>query len=153
MGEYSHTCILSCWHIMILLRDLGTNENIDVPDDWLPVAIPDVRDINVLASQGPYYFLVLETWRCCIYFYIVHISDEYVAMLHLPTFDGHLTELTEEQAKYLGVNKNGPFKPNYYRFAVLLFTLGVCHIPSPCAPIFGEKCLLLVEQFPLGCQE
>ena len=36
-------------------------------------------------------------------------------MLHLPTFDGHLTELTEEQAKYLGVNKNGPFKPNYYR--------------------------------------
>ncbi|CAH3047057.1 unnamed protein product, partial [Porites lobata] len=41
--------------------------------------------------------------------------DEYVAMLHLPTFDGHLTELTEEQAKYLGVNKNGPFKPNYYR--------------------------------------
>lgn len=42
--------------------------------------------------------------------------DEYVAMLHLPTFDGHLTELTEEQAKYLGVNKNGPFKPNYYRY-------------------------------------
>ncbi|KAK2555703.1 Adenosylhomocysteinase 3 [Acropora cervicornis] len=26
--------------------------------------------------------------------------DEYVAMLHLPTFDGHLTELTEEQARY-----------------------------------------------------
>lgn len=40
-------------------------------------------------------------------------------MLHLPTFDGHLTELTEEQAKYLGVNKNGPFKPNYYRFVIL----------------------------------
>ena len=47
-------------------------------------------------------------------------SDEYVAMLHLPTFDGHLTELTEEQAKYLGVNKNGPFKPNYYRFVYRL---------------------------------
>uniref|UniRef100_A0A8C9W5Q9 Adenosylhomocysteinase like 2 n=1 Tax=Scleropages formosus TaxID=113540 RepID=A0A8C9W5Q9_SCLFO len=41
--------------------------------------------------------------------------DEYVASLHLPTFDAHLTELTEEQAKYLGLNKNGPFKPNYYR--------------------------------------
>ena len=50
----------------------------------------------------------------------ITISDEYVAMLHLPTFDGHLTELTEEQAKYLGVNKNGPFKPNYYRFALTL---------------------------------
>ncbi|MGH0125716.1 UNVERIFIED_CONTAM: hypothetical protein FKN15_027311, partial [Acipenser sinensis] len=45
--------------------------------------------------------------------------DEYVASLHLPTFDAHLTELTDEQAKYLGLNKNGPFKPNYYRsFAI-----------------------------------
>lgn len=43
------------------------------------------------------------------------VSDEYVASLHLPTFDAHLTELTDEQAKYLGLNKNGPFKPNYYR--------------------------------------
>uniref|UniRef100_A0A6I8N3Y0 Adenosylhomocysteinase like 2 n=2 Tax=Ornithorhynchus anatinus TaxID=9258 RepID=A0A6I8N3Y0_ORNAN len=42
--------------------------------------------------------------------------DEYVASLHLPTFDAHLTELTDEQAKYLGLNKNGPFKPNYYRY-------------------------------------
>lgn len=42
-------------------------------------------------------------------------SDEYVASLHLPTFDAHLTELSDEQAKYLGLNKNGPFKPNYYR--------------------------------------
>ncbi|XP_037952520.1 adenosylhomocysteinase-like 1 isoform X2 [Teleopsis dalmanni] len=41
--------------------------------------------------------------------------DEYVAILHLPTFDAHLTELTDEQAKYLGLNKSGPFKPNYYR--------------------------------------
>lgn len=43
------------------------------------------------------------------------LPDEYVASLHLPTFDAHLTELTDEQAKYLGLNKNGPFKPNYYR--------------------------------------
>lgn len=41
--------------------------------------------------------------------------DEYVASLHLPTFDAHLTELTDEQAKYMGLNKAGPFKPNYYR--------------------------------------
>ncbi|XP_033821837.1 S-adenosylhomocysteine hydrolase-like protein 1 isoform X1 [Periophthalmus magnuspinnatus] len=42
--------------------------------------------------------------------------DEYVASLHLATFDAHLTELSDEQAKYLGLNKNGPFKPNYYRY-------------------------------------
>jgi len=42
--------------------------------------------------------------------------DEYVASLHLPTFDAHLTELSDEQAKYMGLNKTGPFKPNYYRY-------------------------------------
>ncbi|XP_047453202.1 S-adenosylhomocysteine hydrolase-like protein 1 isoform X3 [Mugil cephalus] len=42
--------------------------------------------------------------------------DEYVASLHLPTFEAHLTELTDDQAKYLGISKHGPFKPNYYRY-------------------------------------
>ncbi|KAI2648324.1 Adenosylhomocysteinase 3 [Labeo rohita] len=41
--------------------------------------------------------------------------DEYVASLHLQTFDAHLTELTDEQAKYMGLSKYGPFKPSYYR--------------------------------------
>ena len=45
----------------------------------------------------------------------IFILDEYVASLHLPTFDAHLTELSDEQAKYMGLNKAGPFKPNYYR--------------------------------------
>ena len=49
-------------------------------------------------------------------------------MLHLPTFDGHLTELTEEQAKYLGVNKNGPFKPNYYRLVFCTIVFNPIHI-------------------------
>lgn len=42
--------------------------------------------------------------------------DEYVASLHLATFDAHLTDLSEEQAKYMGLPKNGPFKPNHYRY-------------------------------------
>jgi len=37
------------------------------------------------------------------------LMDEFVASLHL-------TELTDEQAKYMGLNKTGPFKPNYYRY-------------------------------------
>ena len=49
-------------------------------------------------------------WMACIMW-----TDEYVASLHLPSFDAHLTELTDDQAKYLGLNKAGPFKPNYYR--------------------------------------
>lgn len=42
--------------------------------------------------------------------------DEYVASLHLPQFNARLTELSDEQAKYLGLNKSGPFKPAYYRY-------------------------------------
>lgn len=42
--------------------------------------------------------------------------DEYVATLHLPLFNGRLTELTDDQAKYLGVSKHGPFKPSNYRY-------------------------------------
>ncbi|XP_072291134.1 S-adenosylhomocysteine hydrolase-like protein 1 isoform X1 [Eucyclogobius newberryi] len=42
--------------------------------------------------------------------------DEYVASLHLRCFDAHLTELTGEQAKYLGVSKQGPFKQHHYRY-------------------------------------
>ncbi|CAH8546961.1 unnamed protein product [Schistosoma haematobium] len=41
--------------------------------------------------------------------------DEYVATLHLPLFNGRITELTDEQARYLGVNKTGPFKPSNYK--------------------------------------
>lgn len=49
-------------------------------------------------------------------YYLCTSTDEYVASLHLPTFDAHLTELSDEQAKYMGLNKAGPFKPNYYRY-------------------------------------
>merc|ERR1712164_57570 len=37
--------------------------------------------------------------------------DEKVARLHLPALGAKLTELTDDQADYLKVNKNGPFKP------------------------------------------
>ncbi|XP_050538298.1 S-adenosylhomocysteine hydrolase-like protein 1 [Daktulosphaira vitifoliae] len=42
--------------------------------------------------------------------------DEYVANLHLQVFDAHLTELTDEQCKYSGLPKHGPFKSNHYRY-------------------------------------
>lgn len=44
------------------------------------------------------------------------LMDEFVASLHLTAFDSHLTELTDDQAKYMGLGKTGPFKPNYYRY-------------------------------------
>jgi len=42
--------------------------------------------------------------------------DEKVARLHLPAVGAQLTELTEEQATYIGVKKQGPFKGSAYRY-------------------------------------
>jgi adenosylhomocysteinase len=42
--------------------------------------------------------------------------DEEVARLHLDALGVELTELTKEQAAYLGVDVNGPFKSDHYRY-------------------------------------
>jgi adenosylhomocysteinase len=42
--------------------------------------------------------------------------DEKVARLHLQKIGAQLTELTPEQAKYLGIPMEGPYKPNHYRY-------------------------------------
>ncbi len=42
--------------------------------------------------------------------------DEEVAQLHLDKVGVKLTKLTEEQAKYIGVPIEGPYKPDYYRY-------------------------------------
>ncbi|QIG48678.1 adenosylhomocysteinase [Nordella sp. HKS 07] len=42
--------------------------------------------------------------------------DEKVARLHLAKLGVKLTELKEEQAAYIGVTKQGPYKPDYYRY-------------------------------------
>lgn len=42
--------------------------------------------------------------------------DEKVARLHLDKLGVKLTELTDEQANYLGLSKNGPYKPEMYRY-------------------------------------
>jgi adenosylhomocysteinase len=42
--------------------------------------------------------------------------DEEVARLHLEQLGVKLTKLTPEQAAYIGVNPNGPYKPEHYRY-------------------------------------
>merc|ERR1712146_41524 len=42
--------------------------------------------------------------------------DEKVARLHLPALGAQLTTLSKEQADYIGVKVEGPYKPNTYRY-------------------------------------
>ena len=42
--------------------------------------------------------------------------DEKVARLHMEKIGANLTRLTAEQADYIGVDKDGPYKPDHYRY-------------------------------------
>lgn len=44
------------------------------------------------------------------------ILDEQVARLHLEKLGVHLTQLNEDQAAYLGISREGPYKPDTYRY-------------------------------------
>ena len=44
------------------------------------------------------------------------ILDEKVARLHLGKLGAKLTTLTDEQAAYIGVKVDGPYKPDTYRY-------------------------------------
>ena len=44
------------------------------------------------------------------------ILDEKVARIHVEALGGNLTELSKEQAEYIGVDVAGPYKPEHYRY-------------------------------------
>jgi len=56
-----------------------------------------------------------EKYENKVYMLPKHL-DEKVAKLHLEKIGVELTELKPEQAKYIGVKVEGPFKPDYYRY-------------------------------------
>ena len=57
----------------------------------------------------------IENYENKVYMLPKHL-DEKVAKLHLEKLGVELDELNTDQAKYIGVNKKGPFKPEYYRY-------------------------------------
>jgi len=56
-----------------------------------------------------------EKYENAVYMLPKHL-DEKVAALHLEKIGVELDTLTEEQAEYIGVKVEGPFKPDYYRY-------------------------------------
>ncbi len=59
--------------------------------------------------------LAEEDHELGVYMLPKHLDEE-VARLHLAHLGVTLTELTPEQAAYIGVAKNGPYKPEHYRY-------------------------------------
>ncbi|XP_036346687.1 adenosylhomocysteinase-like 2 [Rhagoletis pomonella] len=114
------------------LRVRSQVDHIIWPDGRIVILLAEGRLVNLSCSTVPSFVVsvtasaqalaLIELFNAPVGRYKSDVyllpkkMDEYVASLHLPVLDAHLTELTDEQAKYLGLNKAGPFKPNYYRY-------------------------------------
>ena len=66
-----------------------------------------LAQIDLWANKGKYENTVYRLPK--------HLDEE-VARLHLEKIGVKLTTLTDEQAKYLGVAVEGPYKPDHYRY-------------------------------------
>ncbi len=107
-------------------------DHIIFPDGKRIIVLAEGRLVNLGCATGHPSFVMsnsftnqvlaqIELWNHPerydknVYFLPKHL-DEMVARLHLQKIGAHLTTLTEEQARYIGVAVDGPYKPEYYRY-------------------------------------
>jgi 6-phosphogluconolactonase/glucosamine-6-phosphate isomerase/deaminase len=83
--------------------------------DWVWLGLgSDGHTASIFPSQ-------IELWKSPekykkdVYVLPKHL-DEKVARLHLQRIGANLTRLTEEQAGYISVSADGPYKPDHYRY-------------------------------------
>ncbi len=120
------------------LRNLKWNnikpqvDEIEFPDGKRIILLAEGRLVNLGCATGHPSFVMsasftnqvlaqMELWQHPdnyekqVYVLPKHL-DEKVAILHLAKLGVQLTELSQEQADYIGVNVQGPFKPDQYRY-------------------------------------
>jgi adenosylhomocysteinase len=107
-------------------------DHVIFPDGKRIIVLAEGRLVNLGCAQGHPSFVMstsftnqvlaqLELWqnpskyKTGVYVLSKEL-DEKVARLHLKKIGVHLTKLTPEQAKYIGVSEDGPYKPENYRY-------------------------------------
>ncbi len=100
------------------------------PDGHSIILLAEGRLVNLGCATGHPSFVMsnsftnqtlaqLELWQnkmeLGVYRLPKHLDEE-VARLHLEHVSAKLTILTDDQAKYIGVAKGGPYKPEHYRY-------------------------------------
>jgi adenosylhomocysteinase len=107
-------------------------DEIEFPDGKRIILLSEGRLVNLGNAMGHPSFVMsasftnqtlaqIELWTNVgkyekqVYTLPKHL-DEKVARLHLKKIGVHLTELTPEQAAYIGVSQTGPYKPDHYRY-------------------------------------
>ena len=100
------------------------------PDGHSIILLSDGRLVNLGNATGHSSFVMsnsfsnqtlaqIELWKNDYKLDVYRLSkhlDEEVARLHLEKLGVHLTKLTKDQAEYLGVPLEGPYKPEHYRY-------------------------------------
>jgi len=107
-------------------------DHVIFPDGRRIILLAEGRLVNLGCATGHPSFVMsnsfsnqvlaqLELWRNSetyenkVYVLPKHL-DEKVARLHLDRIGVRLTQMTDEQAKYVGVPKDGPYKSDHYRY-------------------------------------
>ena len=107
-------------------------DEVELPDGRRLIVLAEGRLVNLGCATGHPSFVMsasftnqvlaqIELWKHPeryekqVYVLPKHL-DEKVASLHLDKLGVKLTTLNEKQARYLGVDQAGPFKPEYYRY-------------------------------------
>jgi adenosylhomocysteinase len=107
-------------------------DEIEFPDGKRIILLAEGRLVNLGCATGHPSFVMsasftnqvlaqIELWQYAgkyenkVYVLPKHL-DEKVAQLHLGRLGAKLTELSDEQAAYIGVKPEGPFKPEHYRY-------------------------------------
>ncbi len=107
-------------------------DHVIFPDGKKLIVLAEGRLVNLGCATGHPSFVMsasftnqviaqIELWNNAakyenkVYVLPKHL-DEKVASLHLKKIGVKLTKLTSEQANYLGLSANGPFKPDHYRY-------------------------------------
>ncbi|MEC8174067.1 MAG: adenosylhomocysteinase [Pseudomonadota bacterium] len=107
-------------------------DEIEFPDGKKLILLAEGRLVNLGCATGHPSFVMsasftnqvlaqIELWQNHknyenkVYVLPKHL-DEKVAALHLAKLGAQLTQLSSEQAAYIGVGTDGPYKPEYYRY-------------------------------------
>jgi adenosylhomocysteinase len=107
-------------------------DEVEMPDGRRLIVLAEGRLVNLGCATGHPSFVMsasftnqvlaqIELWRHHenyerkVYTLPKHL-DEKVAALHLEKLGAKLTLLSDDQAQYIGVASQGPFKPEYYRY-------------------------------------
>ncbi len=107
-------------------------DEVEFPDGKRIILLAEGRLVNLGCATGHPSFVMsasftnqvlaqIELWQNAenyerdVYVLPKHL-DEKVAALHLDKLGVKMTRLTEKQAEYLGLDQEGPFKPEHYRY-------------------------------------